>query len=256
MDEIAGMNRRGAPFVDHHDVAQPPSAPSMHRRGTMIRSLRRTLFAVALATGAAAVTFMPATEAVAGPTKGDATKYIETKHDTILKLLSQNPKTPAEIKARDEKVDAELAVLVDYDQMAKDALGKEWDKRTDAEKKEFTELLKQLIQKNYKKNLNKTLTYAVEYKGEQSLTKLPSGGEPAPGDVLVLTEAKNKDDKRDTAVLIDYVLRKKGSSYIAIDLVTEGSPMIRAYNKEFKKVIDKDGFPAVITKMKDKLAKP
>ena len=215
----------------------------------MIRSFRRTLLALALATGTAAVAITPATEAVAAPTKGEATKYLETKHDVVIKLLGQTAKTPADAKARDEKVDAELNALVDYDQMAKDALGKEWDnpKRTDAEKKEFTELLKQLIQKNYKKKLTQTLHYAIDYKGEDV--------KAAGGDVIVHTEAKNKEDKRDTTVLIDYVLRKKGAGFIVVDLVPEGSSMIKTYNKEFKKVIEKDGFPAVLTKMKDKLAK-
>jgi phospholipid transport system substrate-binding protein len=214
----------------------------------MNRSFRRTLFAFALATGTAAVAIMPTAEAVAAPTKGDATKYLEGKHNSVIKLLSGSAKTPAEIKARDEKVDAELNALVDYDQMAQDALGKEWEKRSDAEKKDFTDLLKQLIQKNYKKKLTQTLNYAIDYKGE----------EPKPAakdDVVVHTEAKNKEDKRDTTVLIDYVLRKKGAGYIVVDLVPEGSSMIKTYNKEFKKVIDKDGFPAVLTKMKEKLAK-
>ena len=222
----------------------------------MIRSFRRTLFAFALATGTAALALAPTADVQAAPIKGDATKYVEGKHAAVLKLLGQAAKTPDEVKARDAKVDAELATLVDYDQMAKDALGKEWDKRTDAERKEFTDLLKQLIQKNYKKNLTKTVNYAIDYKGEQALTKLPSGGEAQPGDVLVNTEATNKEDKRDTSVKVDYVLRKKGTGYVAIDLVTEDSPMVRAYNKEFTKEIAKNGFPSVITKMKDKLAKP
>lgn len=217
----------------------------------MTRSLRRTLLSLVLVTSTAAVAMLPASDVVAAPTKGDATKYVEGKHSTLIKLLGQ----PAS-KARDEKVDAELGTLVDYDQMAKDALGKEWDKRTDAEKKEFTDLLKQLIQKNYKKNLEKTVNYAVDFKGEQSTAKLPSGAAPQPGDVVVYTEATNKLDKRDPSVKIDYVLRKKGAAFIAVDLVTEDSSMIKTFGKDFKKEIDKNGFASVITKMKDKLAKP
>ncbi|MEO7096437.1 MAG: ABC transporter substrate-binding protein, partial [Polyangiales bacterium] len=107
--------------------------------------------------------------------------------------------------------------------------------------------LKQLIQKNYKKKLTQTLSYAIDYKGEDA--------KATGGDVIVHTEAKNKEDKREPVVLIDYVLRKKGAGYIVVDLVPEGSSMIKTYAKDFKKVIDKDGFPAVITKMKEKLAK-
>src|SRR5437868_10039839 len=99
----------------------------MHRRGTMTRSLRRALLSLLLATGTAAVAIMPASDATAALTKGDATKFVEGKHAAVIKLLGQSAKTPAEIKTRDEKIDAELGTLVDYDQMAKDALGKAWD---------------------------------------------------------------------------------------------------------------------------------
>ncbi|MBI2390308.1 MAG: ABC transporter substrate-binding protein, partial [Deltaproteobacteria bacterium] len=62
-------------------------------------------------------------------------------------------------------------------------------------------------------------------------------------------------DKKAAPVLIDYVVRKKGSGWIVVDLIPEGSSMARTYHKEFSKVIKKDGWATLIKKMKDKLAK-
>ena len=207
----------------------------------MLRPLRRTLLAVALATSAAAFGLGAVASAdTASTSSGSATTYLKTKQETVVKLL-KTAKTPE----RDKKVDAELASLMDYEAMATAALGDNWGKRTDAEKKEFTDLLRQLIEKNYKKRLDDTLNYDIAYKGE----------EPKGGDTLVKTEAKNSGDKRETPVTIDYVVRKKGAGFIVIDLIPEGSSMVKVYNKEFTKILNKDGWDAVIKKMKDKLAK-
>jgi phospholipid transport system substrate-binding protein len=129
--------------------------------------------------------------------------------------------------------------------MGRVALGEEHGKRSKEELQEFTSLLQQLVEKNYKKRLVDTLNYEVVYKDE----------EPKGSDVVVRTEAKNLKDKREASVEIDYVVRKKGQGFIVVDLVPEGSSMAKTYNKEFAKVIKKDGWAALIKKMKDKLAK-
>jgi phospholipid transport system substrate-binding protein len=220
-----------------------PEAPSMHPEVAMIRlsrSFRSTLLALSLALGAAAfVTPLRADAAAAAP---GASSYLKTKHEKVSALLKSKDAD------KDKKVEDELDNLIDYDQMAKDALGDAWNdaKRTDAERATFKDLLKQLIQKNYKKRLTQTLDYAITYKGED-----------VKGDAITVhTEAQNVNDKREAPTQIDYVMKKNASgNYIVVDLVPEGSSMIKTYHKEFKKVIDKDGWDAMIKKMKDKLAK-
>jgi phospholipid transport system substrate-binding protein len=39
------------------------------------------------------------------------------------------------------------------------------------------------------------------------------------------------------------------------DIVTEGVSLVSSYRSQFTKIVKKDGFPALIQKMKDKLAK-
>ncbi len=204
----------------------------------MFRTLRRSLLALCLATATVGmVGTVTTSDAQAAST---ATDFIKGKHETVVKLL----KTPKSAD-RDKKIDAELTTLVDYDEMAKAAVGVNWDKRSDAEKKEFTELLRQLVDRNYRKRLEQTLDYNVTYKGEKAQGS----------DTLVQTEAANAKDLRAPAVMIDYVLRKKGSGFIVVDIVPEGASYVKVYNKEITKILDKNGWDAVIKKMKDKLAK-
>ena len=218
----------------------------------MFRTIRRSLFASTLAATlavgtAGAIVASPAP--VAAASASPATAFLQGKHDKVRALLA----TPAGPE-RDKKVDAELTQLLDYGEMAKVALGEgctktadcdQYKNRSKAELDEFTGLLRQLIEKNYKKRLDQTRDYQITYKGEETKG----------ADTLVKTEAKNLKDKREAPVLIDYVVRKQGSGYIVVDLIPEGSSMAKTYNKEFIKVIKKNGWSELIKKMKDKLAK-
>ncbi len=207
------------------------------------RLLSRSCLAACVAfttvTGAALVHAEPSTEKCEA--KAKASDFLDCKVAKVRALLSAPPSAD-----RDKKVDVELKLLVDYDDMAQVALGPvEYGKHAKEELAEFTDILRQLVEKNYKKRLQDTLKYKIVTKSE----------EPKGADVLVKTEATNQSDPKAAVVQIDYVLRKKNGTWIAVDLIPEGSSMAKTYNKEFSKVIKKDGWPTLIKKMKDKLAK-
>lgn len=198
--------------------------------------------ALALSAASASATFTEGTaQAATTPTT-----FLQEKQNKVRTLL-QGPASAD----REKKIDAELASLIDYDEMAKASLGAgtkddEYGNRKPEELKEFTDLLRQLVEKNYKKRLNDTLKYDIKYNGE----------EPKDGDVLVKTTAKDTSKPKDEPVTIDYRVRKKNGNYVVVDIVTEGSSMAHTYHKEFAKIIkNQGGFPAVIKRMKDKLAK-
>jgi ABC-type transporter MlaC component len=214
----------------------------------MHRIFRRSLL-VAVLTVFAAAPALPAMAQSPAATAGTASGFLEGK----LKAVRAQLNAPGSAE-REKKIDAELSTLVDYDEMARTALGAgcttsaecdQYKVRTKEELAEFTDILRKLIEKNYKKRLQDTLNFEISNKGE----------EPKGGDALVKTEAKNLKDKKASPILIDYVVRKKGSGFIVIDIVPEGSSMAKTYNKEFTKVIRKDGWATLIKKMKDKLAK-
>jgi phospholipid transport system substrate-binding protein len=199
--------------------------------------LVRRIVLLAQLTAASAAVVSVASASLAASAAGPATVFVQGKYDSVVKLLKS-----AASPERDKKVDAELAGLIDFDEMAKTTLDKEWDKHSAAEQSEFRDLLRELIQKNYKERVNDTRTYAVDWQGETA-----DGG-----DVVVHTVANNPSDKRAQPVKIDYVLRKKGAGWQAVDIVIEDASQVKTFRKEFKKKIDKDGWAALIQTMKDK----
>jgi phospholipid transport system substrate-binding protein len=48
---------------------------------------------------------------------------------------------------------------------------------------------------------------------------------------------------------------QKGGAWKVGDIVTEGVSLVSSYRSQFTKIIKKDGFPALVQKMKDKIAK-
>jgi ABC-type transporter MlaC component len=214
----------------------------------MSRTLRRIALAASLLVAPALLAVVaPESAAKAAESATTASGFLKTKQDLLIGMLS-DPK----VKSADERaknVNAELLKLIDYTEMAKASLGDEWGKRSEAEQKQFKGLLQQLIEKSYKKRLDDLSGYKVTYDSE-------STGKD--GDTTVKTTATNKKDNRAAPLLIDYVLRKKGSDFVIVDIIPEQSSYVKTYHKEFKKVLDKKpadggGWDGLIAKMNKKL---
>lgn len=193
---------------------------------------------LALAVPAAGTFF--SSDAHAEAALGPASSFVKGKYDNVIKFLGEKPSPE-----REKKLDAELASLVDYDEMAKAVLGGEAGNRKPEEIARFTSVLKELIQINYKKKLTEITKYKVTYKAE-----LADGA-----DTKVQTEAKDEADKKAIPVTIDYKVKKKGGGWIVVDIIPEDSSYVKAWNKELIKVVKKDGWDAMMKKLDDKLAK-
>jgi phospholipid transport system substrate-binding protein len=170
----------------------------------------------------------------------NAEQFVQARHGQLTEVLQQ-PKTPA----RESKVSASIDEVFDYTQLAERSLGDEWAKRTDAERQQFTQLLVQLVRQSYRKSLDSTLGYSIEYRGSRT-----SGD-----DVVVATVAKHKTDARKAAVSVDYVLRQHDGKWRAVDVIVEGSSLVGNYRSQFTRIIKKSGFAELMTKMKRKLEK-
>jgi phospholipid transport system substrate-binding protein len=168
---------------------------------------------------------------------GPATDVVKAKQTTLFELL-QKP-------SNEKKVAEIFDQMLDYQTLAEGSLGSEWAARSDAEKAEFSELLKQLVRKAYERNLKKTLGFNVEY-----VSETPKGNA-----IVVSTKAVSKKNAREEPVEIKYVMAEKKGAWVVQDIITEDVSLVSSYRSQFTKIVKKDGFPTLIKKMKDKLAK-
>lgn len=162
--------------------------------------------------------------------------------DRQAELAALVKKTPA--SGNSKKIETVFDSILDYEALAKGSLRTQWDSRSDAERHEFQEVLKQLVQRAYRKNLEHTASYDVQF----------DGASQEGGTFIVRTVAHSRTNAREEPISIDYVVHRDGESFRIQDIVTEGSSLVGNYNQQFSRIIKKDGFAELLRRMKSKLA--
>jgi phospholipid transport system substrate-binding protein len=169
-----------------------------------------------------------------------AQDFIQMRQAQVTQLVRQAPGSQ-----RDKQVAAVLDGMIDYDELAKRSLAAHWADLSDTQRKEFTDVLRTLVRRNYERNIKNILDYRVEYLGEEQGT----------AGVIVHSRASSASNSREEPISIDYQLMKMSSGWRVVDVVTEGSSLVNNYRNQFHRVIQKDGYETLVRRMKEKLAK-
>src|SRR5205814_2984203 len=104
--------------------------------------------------------------------------------------------------------------------------------------------LRELIERNYVKQLRTNLDYQVLYNNE----------EVKENEATVSTTVKVKTQGKATDADIVYRLRRDGDRWVVWDVITDESSMVRNYRSQFAKIISEKSYDELIKKMKSKLA--
>lgn len=142
-------------------------------------------------------------------------------------------------KKRRQALKKSISVIFDYGEMAKRSLGKHWNNRTPAEKKQFADLFSNLLEKSY---ANKIESYNNE--------KILYIKENVDGDHA---EVKSKvvTAKRDEFTL-DYRLINKQGKWMVYDVVIEGVSLVSNYRSQFNRIISANGYDELVKKLQSK----
>ena len=135
---------------------------------------------------------------------GPAMATLKSKNGEVDRLLHNKVEkgSPEETKQKAD-IKAMAGGLLDYDELAKRSLAGNWDKLTTAQRTEFVTTFRELIERNYVKQLRSNLDYQVQYKGEQT------DGD----DVTVTTIVKVKSAGKNTDAEIVYKMHKVGPEW-------------------------------------------
>lgn len=179
--------------------------------------------------------------------RGGPRQWIQARHVVVNRLLQTHPAVGSpEATQREARVSAVLNGMLDLDELARLALEPEWAARTPAEKTQFVGLLRQLIERNYRQNLDATLNFAVTYDAETI--------DQAAGTATVRTVARSRSDVRAAPVTIEYRLRRRGADWIVYDLVTNGASLVQTYHDSYTRIIRERGFAELIRRMQARVA--
>jgi phospholipid transport system substrate-binding protein len=178
----------------------------------------------------------------------DPQAFVEREHTRLEQLLKQPVST-----ARDQQIDQVLHGMIDYDELARRAFGEPcpinepgcknlWATFDETQRARLKDLLRQIVDKSYRRNLKKTLDYDVTYRGSRD----------AQGNTRILTEAKSRNKPRDPAVRVDYLVKSTPQGNWVVDLITEGSWLAKNYYDQFRKM---NGYDEIVRKLEDKIHK-
>ena len=184
--------------------------------------------------------------AVAAVKLGSSTQIVKTANDTISSLLKQKVAPDSkEEKDLTAKVTTSVRGFLDIDQLGKRAMVDNWKKLSKLQQEQFLGLLRELIEDNYVRGLRANLEFQTDYTGEST---------DKDGNVIVTTKVNTKRKGRPYTIAVDYVLVKDGDKLRAWDVRTDGVGLVENYRTMFDKIIDKDGFDGLMSKMKKKQA--
>jgi phospholipid transport system substrate-binding protein len=170
--------------------------------------------------------------------------FLQERHKVVREILKQKATTPEQNQKRNQGLDKEIQALLNFEELSKRSLDQHWAGLQEAQRKEFVDLLRQLIQRNYQKNLESTLEFSIKYEAEQ----------PTKDGVLVKTRARSKTNRRAPEVSIDYTLSGSAGSWKVFDVITDGVSLVENYRSQFNRIIRRDGWSSLIDRMRKSLS--
>jgi len=126
-----------------------------------------------------------------------------------------------------------------YSQMVMRSLAKNWDPRSEQERRHFIKLFKTLLENSYASKLESYSDEKINYIDERIKGKY----------ALVKTEVMRPAN----TISVDYKLIKENGVWKVYDFVIEGVSMIRNYRSQFTKIIRNDSYEVLVRKLTDKI---
>ena len=194
--------------------------------------MRKTIAALSLSLAL----LMPLAAAAEGG--AGAIDAFKQSHQEVTALVDAGAETP--------KIQAEVDELLDYDWIAKAALGgpSRYAEACGERCDEFKALLTQLIRENYLKRIKAKNRGTVEYQGEEVREKATK----------VDTKVTFVDKEGKTQIVeIDYVMHKVDGKWVVRDIITEGVSLAKNYKYEINRLHAEGGMDKVISTLQKKL---
>ncbi|MEM7603948.1 MAG: ABC transporter substrate-binding protein [Myxococcota bacterium] len=174
----------------------------------------------------------------AAEAQGSARAFLEAQHAQANRVLER-----AEGPARERELTGLLNELLDYDALSQAALADHWEAQSDEARAEFVSTLRQLVERSYRANLQRTFNFDVSYENDQRRGQR----------VLVATMARSRQNRRAPPVSIDYTLVRDGRRWRVVDITTDGQSLVEGYRAQFNRLIEREGWDGLMSRMRRRL---
>ena len=174
---------------------------------------------------------------------GPPTQFLDGQVKAVRALLAKPVVKDTPEKA---KIDGELRAILDpvmdFDRLSQNALRKHWDGLKPPQRSEFILIFRALVFHTYMEKIRSAgEQYTIEYEDE-----MPKGRKAATVAALAKT-------KRAEIELVFHLIAQSPTKWVAEDIVIDEVSVVENYREQFNKIILKDGFDALLEKMRAKL---
>jgi phospholipid transport system substrate-binding protein len=178
------------------------------------------------------------------PPPGSPMAELKKSNEKLDKVLHKNvPNWSPEAELEREEVRKLVGAFLDYNELARRSLARHWDTLTPKQRAEFTETLRQLVERSYLRQVHGGPNYNIKYEKEEKT------GNEAVVDATLHTMSRGKK----VEIALQYKMLGKDGKWVVYDVVTDEQSMLENYRAEFNKIIGKDGFDALMKRMRKKL---
>jgi phospholipid transport system substrate-binding protein len=127
--------------------------------------------------------------------------------------------------------------VFDVPETAKRALGVHWQQRSPAERDEFVEIFRALLEQSYLSRINEFGGERIRYVSEQI------DGDHASVRAVIVT-------KKGTDVPVESRLLQKADHWLVYDVLIENISLIASYRAQFDRVIRTTSYPELVRRLK------
>ncbi|MDD2499657.1 MAG: ABC transporter substrate-binding protein [Geobacter sp.] len=164
----------------------------------------------------------------------------KTVNDVIHIVTDKELKKKSNEQRRRTAIKKSIATIFDSQEMAKRTLGKHWNQRTPAEKKQFVDLFATLLENSYAGKIESYNNEKIVY------TKETLDGDYAEVKSKVITP------KQDEYTLDYRLMKKENGTWMVYDVIIEGVSLVSNYRTQFNKIISTNGYAELVKKLQAK----
>ncbi len=202
------------------------------------RLLGNSLLALTLAIGVptaalAAAPPAPSDPAAAAPGQTPMT-FVEGVYSRLQKITVKSGKLDVLHKA----IGDEMGAFMDYTEMGRRTLGKKrWPTLKDGQRKEFLDLLEGMVRRTYVKRFKPGKEIRITYDPKVRMRK---------GRAQVRTTIHIKRSSAD----VNYSMHVLDGQWRVYDIIVDDASQVHVYRRSFGKILNKEGWPGLIKRMK------
>jgi phospholipid transport system substrate-binding protein len=177
--------------------------------------------------------------AIPNGAESSATEAVKSTINDLMRVLDDDTlKQPEQAEERRHKIEEVIKHRVDYEEMAKRALGAPWPTLSKRERHEFVDLFVQLLRDTFAGRISERSDEQVVFLGELR------------EDAFAEVKAQMTGRKIDTPV--DFRLILHAHEWRVYDVVIDGASIVSNYRSQFTSIIRDLSYVGLVKKMKQK----